>query len=252
MAKKIFTFLISVAVLAIGGYYLVQYYIAHFYDDPGAVSARELRMTNEEVDQLKHEYETIKRNDDIIICINPEHGGYDRGASVGTLMEKDITLDVALALARLDTSDDGIQIRLTRYEDTAPTIQQRMEIISALNPDIFVNLFLSESDDRNEFGTCAYYNDSYYDYRLDNSQLADILERNVVISIEGNALGVKVDTRDDSLLQRMNTISAGLSLGYITSELEGDAMTSPAYLDNIAMGIYEGLIEATGKLKEQE
>lgn len=251
MAKKIFTMLASAAMLLVVGYYLVQYYIAHFYDDPGAVSARELRMTNEEVSNLKKNYSVLERGEDIVICVNPSHGGYDRGASVGTLMEKDITLDVALALVRLDTEEDGIQIKLTRYEDTAPTMEQRMEIVSALKPDIFVDLFVSESDDNQIFGTTTCYRDKYYDYRLNDAELADMLERNVVISIEGKALGVTDDWRESSVLDEVNMISAGISLGYITSELEGDAMTSPAYLNNLAQGIYNGLIEAAQRLMEQ-
>lgn len=252
MAKKIFTMLISVAVLLIGGYYLVRYYIAHYYDDPGAVSARELRMTNEAVNQLKQSYGTLDKGEDIIICINPAHGGYDRGASVGALMEKDITLDVALELVQLDTPDDGIQIKLTRYEDTAPTSEQRIEILHILNPQLFVDLYVSQDDDRKVFGTATCYNDSYYDYRLSDSVFADMLERNVVTAIEGKALGVIADDREDSLLNEINAISAGISMGYITSEIEGDAMTSPAYLKNIAQGIYNGLLEARDEINNQK
>ena len=247
MAKRIATFIVSLLLIAVVGFYVVRYYIENFYDDPGAVSARELRITNEEVSELINEYEKLDHGEDVVVCVNPAYGGYENGASNDTLMEKDITLDVALALIELDTEEDGVNIRLTRYDDTAPTYEQRLDIVAALDPDIFVNLRVSEAADENTFGTESFYASDYYDYRLNAAKLADILERNTVSSIEGLALGVsRKEDASDSLIANVNAVAAEVSLGYVSSELEADAFTSQAYIDNLAAGLYNGIIEAAG------
>lgn len=72
-----------------------------------------------------------------IICVDPGHGGAEsgatyqkRGRSGWTLIEKDINLDVAQSLRDL-LQADGATVVMTRTNDSAVSLQQRVDICNA-------------------------------------------------------------------------------------------------------------------------
>lgn len=77
----------------------------------------------------------------IIICLDPGHGGSDAGAVSGERLEKDDNL--AMALAVRDTLDafgsDRLSVLLTREDDSALELQQRVNIANEANATLFVS-----------------------------------------------------------------------------------------------------------------
>lgn len=60
------------------------------------------------------------------IFIDPGHGGTDSGASANGLLEKNITLQIALLLRDMLISEyDGVSVRLSRSTDQSVTLSQR-------------------------------------------------------------------------------------------------------------------------------
>ena len=57
----------------------------------------------------------------IIIAIDPGHGGSDSGAVANGLREKDLTLEVSLALKEELESYDGVTVVMTRSTDVRPS-----------------------------------------------------------------------------------------------------------------------------------
>jgi N-acetylmuramoyl-L-alanine amidase len=74
------------------------------------------------------------------VVIDPGHGGADPGvAGAGGLLEKDVNLEVALALAR-DLRRRGFEVVLTREDDHHLNLAERAEIANASGGDLFISL----------------------------------------------------------------------------------------------------------------
>jgi N-acetylmuramoyl-L-alanine amidase len=90
--------------------------------------------------------------------IDPGHGGDDPGtqARYGNLDEKEITLEVALAVgARLRSQ--GVTVVFTRTTDVRPSLEERSNIANRENPDLFVSIHVN-ADERKDFrGATVYY-----------------------------------------------------------------------------------------------
>lgn len=77
----------------------------------------------------------------IIICLDPGHGGSDAGAVSGERLEKDDNLAMALAVRdALDAfGSDRLSVLLTREDDSALELQQRVDIANEANATLFVS-----------------------------------------------------------------------------------------------------------------
>jgi len=74
------------------------------------------------------------------VVIDAGHGGEDKGArGAGGLLEKDLVLDVAKRLAtRLRAS--GLQIVLTRHDDSFVPLEERNSIANDARADLFISI----------------------------------------------------------------------------------------------------------------
>jgi N-acetylmuramoyl-L-alanine amidase len=78
------------------------------------------------------------------IAIDPGHGGRDTGA-VGSngLLEKDVTLDIALKLRRLIQERLGIRVVMTRTEDVYIPLEERTAIANRAKADFFLSVHVN-------------------------------------------------------------------------------------------------------------
>lgn len=78
----------------------------------------------------------------IVICLDAGHGGDDPGAVNGDRQEKDDNLNMALAVRdALDAAGhDNLEVILTREDDTALTLEERVEFANRNKATLFVSL----------------------------------------------------------------------------------------------------------------
>ena len=90
------------------------------------------------------------------IAIDPGHGGDSLGtrAPLG-LMEKELTLDIALRLRKLLQKD--YQVLLTRQEDRSLSLKDRGLAANRAGADIFLSIHLNWIEDRKTRGIETYY-----------------------------------------------------------------------------------------------
>ncbi len=237
-----FSLVILVSLVTGTGYYYYNY----IYKDPRNVENREIDETNTAYERVMQDA-FARAGDETYTCkvlINPS-GGVDHKEHVeGAVSESEVVLAVAQAVKRLN-EDEALGIFLTRDSDTMPTYEQRESICNAVDPDMIIDLHVSESDDTSVIGVSVYYDDSYYDFHLTNSSLADKIERAVVTQTEGVAAGIYPDRNEEyNFAYGRKVPSVAVSVGYITNEREAEALRSPAYTDNIARGILAGVEDA--------
>jgi len=94
---------------------------------------------------------------DIVIAIDPGHGGHDPGA-VGRARtrEKDVALAVSKLLAARINQERGMRAILVRDRDTYVDHRDRMEIARRAQADLFISVHADAVDDRRANGASVY------------------------------------------------------------------------------------------------
>jgi N-acetylmuramoyl-L-alanine amidase len=93
------------------------------------------------------------------IVIDPGHGGRDTG-TIGPhgLMEKDVSLDVALRLGRIiEKNLPGAQVIYTRKDDRFVPLEERTAIANNAKADLFISIHANSSRDHYARGVETYY-----------------------------------------------------------------------------------------------
>jgi N-acetylmuramoyl-L-alanine amidase len=75
-----------------------------------------------------------------VIVLDPGHGGFDRGASASGLEEKNVTLDLALALQPLLANALGARVLVVRSGDETTSAESRAEFANRSLGDVFISL----------------------------------------------------------------------------------------------------------------
>lgn len=122
---------------------------------------------------------------ELTVVLDPGHGGHDTGAIGPTgLMEKDITLDLALRLRRLLQSRLGIRVRMTRTEDVFVSLQERSEFANRIKADFLVSIHVNGASKRGAVGFETFY---YSREPSDSDARASAQRENLVIENNGAA-----------------------------------------------------------------
>lgn len=77
-----------------------------------------------------------------LVVIDPGHGGRDPGASspFGGLVEKQVTLEIAVAIRDALAASGRVRTALTREDDRFLDLHERYEIARALGADLFISI----------------------------------------------------------------------------------------------------------------
>ncbi|KHK04256.1 N-acetylmuramoyl-L-alanine amidase [Desulfovibrio sp. TomC] len=91
------------------------------------------------------------------LLLDPGHGGTDSGASVGGLREADVTLDIALRLARLlAASKNDVILQLTRTSDVFLPGWARAGLVGFYDADLLVSLHATRVVEPTAAGVIVY------------------------------------------------------------------------------------------------
>ncbi len=93
------------------------------------------------------------------IVIDAGHGGHDTGTIGPTgMMEKDVSLDVALRLGKLiEAKIPGAEVIYTRTDDTFVPLESRAPMANQAKADMFISIHANSSRDRGARGIETYY-----------------------------------------------------------------------------------------------
>jgi len=240
--------LILLAAIAVGGYVLYKSY------EQRQQVPKEVLLTEQEKTQIAYEenlsYVMEKKDDyDFIVVLNPAHGGLDNGKENAYGKEKDIVLSICEQVIEANT-DESMGIFVTRDDDVAMDDEMRLAFLEQVQPDLFIDVHLNKDAVTSSYGTTVYYNTSYFDRRLPNAELADIMEKSVVSAIEGFACGIyPVEREEMQIILELNMPAVSIACGDLSGETEGQLLTTLPYQKNVAKGILEGISRAKEKME---
>jgi len=129
--------------------------------------------------------------EDIILVLDPGHGGVFGGASYDGRNEKDLTLIVANYVKEyLEENYNGVQIVLTRTDDVIMSndvkedLELRAQIAKDANADAFVSLHFNAAEDHNQNGSMVFISN-----RDNVTNVSKLLAESILTELEG--LGLK-------------------------------------------------------------
>jgi N-acetylmuramoyl-L-alanine amidase len=90
------------------------------------------------------------------VMLDPGHGGKDPGAPGPKTTEAEVVLDVALRLEKLLAASPGIEVVLTRRDDTFVPLEERTALANRQSADLFVSIHANSSRNRKAAGVETY------------------------------------------------------------------------------------------------
>ncbi len=216
------------------------------------------------------------------IVLDPGHGGIDPGTVGRTgMLEKDITLDIALRLGRLIRSGSNMEVVYTRDEDVYPPIWQRTKIANEVNGKLFISIHVNGVDRQSARGFETFLlgpantQDAIEVAQLENSVIAleesqhpyqEFSDEKLILSTMAQSTWMKesedlaaiiqeqlaeqLDSPDRGVKQGNFYVLWGASMpsvmvevGFISNLIEEQKLKLNDYRQKIAEGLYEAIME---------
>jgi len=212
------------------------------------------------------------------IVIDPGHGGKDPGCiGVNGLLEKDIVLDVCHRLKKLITSSSEVEVILTRETDIFLPPENRTVVANQKKADLFISIHVNSHPDKRHSGIETFFLNFSQDPSVNRiaarenatstksiGMMKDILEKLAKNSkiVESKELATTIQNKlADNLAKKYSYIrnlgvkggpfwvliggempSVLVEISHLSNSREGDRLKTPQYRQEIAQGIYEGII----------
>ena len=142
------------------------------------------------------------------VFIDPGHGGYDNGAVQNGVLEDEINLQISQKIeAKLKAK--GVQVKMSRYDDTYLSLTQRSRMANNWGSDIFVSIHQNSATSSSANGIETYY----YSSRQDSRELATEIQNDLIKAT--NAVNRGVKTANYSVIQNARMSSNLVECGFI-------------------------------------
>lgn len=175
---------------------------------------------------------------DRIVVLDAGHGGMDHGITLNGIKEDEFVMEIAERVKK-KLESENIRVYMTRGDEDAPEIAQRVEFVHLAEADLVLSLHLAEGT---EYGISAYYNDLYFTPEYTNVEFADVLVQSTSEAVNNRGNGVlAVDVKERDLLQGVTVPAAELVLGCPGNEEEAELLKRDDYKEHLADGICQAI-----------
>ncbi|WP_104991609.1 N-acetylmuramoyl-L-alanine amidase [Deinococcus sp. NW-56] len=177
------------------------------------------------------------------VVLDAGHGGKDPGA-VGSVIEKQITLDVALRVRELLRAA-GVDVVLTRdgdrelHSDKVTDLNLRAGVGRAQGTQLFVSIHVNALDAKTAlrgYGIETWWNGNH----PLSSSLAGLLQQHMVDVTGAYSRGLR-SNRSLAVLRENSVPAALVEIGFASHPVDGLNLKDTHYLDRVALGIAQGI-----------
>ncbi len=221
-----------------------------------------------------------KATADLVVVLDPGHGGIDPGAGEGEVLEKDVMLSFARELKEALLRRGDVSVVMTRDDDSFVSLERRVAIAHGADADLFLSLHadslgagraqgatlyklgdeasdaasaaLAERHDRADMlagldlsGTDDVVADVLMDLaRMETQPRSDLLARALLIGLEEEGLPTNskpIRTASFSVLKSPNVPSLLLELGFLSNGRDLDNLIDPKWRGRMAQAIADGI-----------
>lgn len=184
----------------------------------------------------------MKADKKLVLLVDAGHGGTDAGGQYGSLLEKDLSLKVALRLKDL-APNYNIEAHLTRSEDKFLSLDERVAYSNQLHPDDFISIHVDDEPGKeNGKGT--------FDIAINDKNAQAEESKRLAYAILKRASRPEWEQKKNFseknlYVLRENISSAALiEIGDIKNKEQMQHILDNAKLDELCNRILEGVVEA--------
>ncbi len=217
------------------------------------------------------------------VVLDPGHGGKDPGASFRGLLEKDLTLDLAKRAAPKVAKLLGAEVLLTRNKDVFVPLEDRTAFANTHEADVFVSIHLNAAPSSSLSGVETYFlnlatdensmrvaarenattqrsisdlqtilNDLMLNSKINESnRLARTLHRDLLSCLrkQHKVADLHVKQAPFYVLIGARMPAVLTEVGFITNPQEHQRLSTPAYREQLAEGLAQGIASYARNLK---
>ena len=184
-----------------------------------------------------------KSTKNITVCIDAAKGGKDAGLSANGKNEKNITLDMALAVKE-KLNQQGINVVLTRTSDTDVTDEARVNTCNKASANIMISLRMnSYNNDTSVSGAESYIHTTKPTEAAELSRkILSSLETSAGIKNRGVKTGTVADAKENYYINaHSRCTSTIIDMGFITNASDLKKVTTDK--DKTAQAIADGITD---------
>ena len=165
------------------------------------------------------------------LYLDPGHGGTDSGASGNGLLEKDITLDIALKINSILNNDyENIEVKMSRTSDSTKSLSQRTNEANAWGANYYLSIHINA-------GGGTGYEDYIYSGISDTSTTASYQTIIHAEVLKTNQLRDRGKKKANFHVLRESKMPALLSEnGFIDNSQDAALMKQASWRQNVAEG----------------
>jgi N-acetylmuramoyl-L-alanine amidase len=202
-----------------------------------------------------------------VVVIDPGHGGQDSGAMCGSMLEKDLTLDVAQRLDRL-LQAQGVPTVLTRVGDAYVSLPDRVALTNRVPHCVLVSIHFNEDNKAVSSGIETYYAENQappapaiaswlpfwqrvavQDPNLESQSLAGFIQQELVARTQALNRGTK--PKQFFVITNVRHPAVLIEGGFLTNKEDIAKLTNPEYREQIAIAVAEGILRYRELLKSR-
>jgi len=175
-------------------------------------------------------------NNKKLVVIDAAHGGHDNGAAKNELYEKDIVEQIAKKIFQKN-DPSKVEIVLLRDTDNFISLEDRINTINELNPDLVISLHTNYHSENNKSGVEAYVSAKNSQYEASTEQARKLIE--AISNEKLQSRGVK--QANFMILRKSNCPTISLELGFLSNENDRNYLTSEEGQNEIATNIIKSI-----------
>ncbi len=170
-----------------------------------------------------------------VICVDAGHGGHSSGAKGLSNLEKDLCLRMALEF-RDQLVKCGARVIMTRDDDTFVSLEERVEIASRENVDLFISVHCNSTPRRNSAnGSQTYYTTPQ------SLGLAQAMHRRLVVATGLRDGGIRPCRFYVCRNVRMPSVL--LEVAFINNAMEEKLLSNTGFHATLGMSLAMGVID---------
>lgn len=187
--------------------------------------------------------EQEKAEDEIVIVVDPGHGGEDPGkVGINDVLEKDLNLQIAKKVAKL-LKEVGIKIIMTRENDKVPDakkqdLEQRVNLINDTKPTLALCIHQNSYPDAEIRGAQVFY----HTVTEEAEDVAAVVQEELRTVDPNNTRQIK-ENDTYYMLKNTKVPTIIVECGFLTNPEEAEKLTQEEYQDELAYAICNGIVK---------
>lgn len=181
----------------------------------------------------------------VIVVIDAGHGGNDVGAVENGIYEKDIDLAICNRL-KYYLDSEIFKTYYTRTGDSYPTVEERVDFVNELKPDLFISVHSNWFENSTVSGTSVLYNKRDTN-PFGSRWLAGILAKSVSDSAGTGNRGAVIGN-EIHIVRTSKVPVALIETGFMSNPSDLGVLSTESGQDRIAEGIHKGIVQALSEM----